>query len=143
MALDDLKGYVIGVLLFVVVIIGGVVMLGTWYNGDPTLDTTGDIAQFNQSFAKASDVTNSVDSIKSSMDVNENDAGFLGLGWLNALLGSAFTGLKAIYGSLSFMDVVGTEAGALFGIPASIIALIICIAAIIIIFAIWSAITKV
>ena len=143
MGLDDLKNYVVGVILFVVVITGGIFMLGSFYDSDSSLDSTGQIHAFNNSFAKASEVTSSVNAMNSSLNVDEKDAGFLGLGWINALIGSAFNGLKAVYGSLSFMTVVGSEASGMFGIPYSIVALIVLIITVIVVFAIWAAITRV
>jgi hypothetical protein len=137
MALDDLQNYIIGVILFVLVITSGVVMLGTFNNSDNTLDTAGEINAFNNSLNKASEVTLAVGSIQESIDSvgNEtNDA----LGWLNVLVGSAYNGVRAVGGSMSFMTVAMADAARIFGIPSFVVGLVSLIVVVIIVFAIWS-----
>ena len=144
MGLDELKNYIIGVILFVVVITGGVMFIGSMYDANPALDSVGGISQFNASFAKASQVNASVNDIGNSLEtVDDQDGGFLGLGWINALVGSAFTGLKAVFYSMGFMSEVGQDVSGIFGIPYSLVTLIVLIITVIIVFAIWAAITRV
>ena len=142
MGLEGVQNYIIGVILFMLVITGGVFMIGSFYNKDPSIDSIGQIDSFNKSLNKASEVTASVSELDSSIQsVSNENVGVLG--WLNALVGSIFNGLRAIGDSLGFMSTASSEASAIFGIPAFILPLILLIVTVIIIFAIYSAITKV
>jgi hypothetical protein len=142
MGLEGVQNYMIGVILFVVVITSGVFVIGNFYSSDVSIDSGNQIGQFNRSLSKASEVTTSVNELQSGIvNVNEEDAGVLG--WLNSLVGSIFRGLKAIFGTLSFMNVAADETASLFGMPTFIFPLILLIVTVIIGFAIYSAITKV
>lgn len=142
MGLEGVQNYIIGVILFVVVIASGVFVLGSFYSVDSSIDSVGQVSQFNESLNKASSVTASVGALDSSIQsVSSENVGILG--WLNALVGSIFNGLKAIGGTLSFMNVAASESASMFGVPAFIFPLVLLIVTVIIGFAIYSAITKV
>jgi len=142
MGLDRLQSYIIGVILSIVVATGGILIMTDFLDAKPNLDSVNDLGDFNDSFSKANEVTDAVDGMSNSIeDVSESNAGILG--WLNALVGSIFDGIKAIFKSFSFVESSASDAGIIFGIPAVLIGLIVLIITIIIVFAIWSAITKV
>lgn len=141
MGLDDIKYYIIGVIMFTVVIGGGSYITGSFYNFDNSIDGVGELSQFESSMYRASNLTTAVDDLDSS--INNVDAADTGvLGWLNVLLGSAFNGLKVIGQSMGFMSQVSSDSAYLFGIPPFIIALITLVVTVIIVFAIYSAITR-
>lgn len=141
MALDNLQNYMIGVVFFVIVISGGAFMMSSFYSADPTIDTIGDISTFNASLNKANDITLAVDDIDGSIQsITAEDAG--ALGWLDALVGSTFSGLQALGHTLGFMNVATAEAANILGVPPFIIPLILLVVIIIIGFAIWSAIMR-
>lgn len=140
MALDDVKGIMIGVILAMIVIGGGVYFMGTIFSYDNTLDNANQIQSFSTALNKSSEMTNSVNSMENSLDVSEQDVGLLG--WLNNIVGSAYKGLKALYNEMSFIKVSINTVGNMFGVPAFVVGLIGLIVSIIIIIAIWSAITK-
>lgn len=141
MGLEGIQNYMIGIILFIIVITGGVYVIGTFRDSNTSLDTVGEINSFNQSLNKAANITTSVNQLDQQIQaVNSQDVGILG--WLNALVGSIYNGLAAIGGTLSFMSVAASETAAIFGIPSFIFPLILLIVTVIIGFAIWSAITR-
>ena len=138
MALENIQNYLIGIIVFVLIISGGVYIVGDFYLADSSIDTENSIGNFSASMNKANEVTTSVNEIKDSIDAEPGI-----LGWLNALIGSAFQGLKAMFGTLSFMNVVADDAATFFGIPLFLVTLVSLITVVIIAFAIWSAIMRV
>ena len=137
MGLDNIQNYVIGIIIFTIIIGGGAFVLNDFLTSDTAIDPNGAISQFNSSLYKSSEVTTAVDSQGDSLDVDEG-----GDNWLNVLLGSTFGGLKTIGATLGFMDSVSNEAGNMLGIPLFIIGLLALIATVIIIFAIYTVITR-
>lgn len=142
MGLDNIKGIMIGTVMFIIIITTGVFMLGSFRTDDSTLDSTNQIDKFNSTLDKTQEITSSVNDIKSSVDsVTQEKVG--PLGWIEALVGSAYSSLKAIGGTLSFIGVAIEGTAGLFGIPSFILVLLSLIIVILIGFAIWSAIFKV
>jgi len=139
MGLSEIKGYMIGLVLFVVIITGGVFMLGTFRLANPSIDSSR-IDSFNSTFNKAENITNAVNGIGDSLEATGDNPG--PLGWFNVLFGSAWNGLKAVFGSLSFINGIIVGVGDLFAIPPAIVVLIPLIVIIIIVFAIWGAIIQ-
>jgi hypothetical protein len=131
----------IGIILMIVIVTSGVLIMGDFTIIDTTLDDTNEIGTFSRTLNKSAEITESVGNIETSIDrVTTENTGVLG--WLNALVGSVFNGLKAVGGTLSFMDVAAAETGEIFGIPSEILGLIMLITIIIIGFAIYSAIMR-
>jgi hypothetical protein len=142
MGLDQLQGYITGIILSIIVIVGGILFLTTFTTTNPNLASDGKINNFNQTMNKATEVTTAVNEMSGSIEnASTTNTGILG--WLNALVGSIFDGLKALFISFSFVSVAAEESSTIFGIPPIFMALLVLILTIIIIFAIWSAITKV
>jgi hypothetical protein len=143
MALDDIKNLIIGSILFVVVISGGVIFLGSFSAFDSSIDSVGDVSGFNSTLNKARNVTDAANSIQDSISSVSNNPGILG--WFDALFGSIYNGLKAMFGSLSFISTAMVESVAFFGfdIVTPLIVLLGLVIVVVIGFAIWSAITKV
>ena len=140
MALEDIKGYMIGVIIFIVVITGGVMMFSEFSAVDPTIDSGGQIGQFNRTLNKASNISQSVQGIEDSIEQAGTGRG--PLGWLDAIVGSAYNGLKAIGNTMGFVKVAGEDEANIFNIPTIFVTLLGLIVTLIIGFAIWSAITK-
>jgi hypothetical protein len=141
MGLDNIQNYMIGIILMIVIVTSGVLIMGDFTIIDTTLDDTNEIGTFSRTLNKSAEITESVGNIETSIDrVTTENTGVLG--WLNALVGSVFNGLKAVGGTLSFMDVAAAETGEIFGIPSEILGLIMLITIIIIGFAIYSAIMR-
>ena len=143
MALDDIKNLIIGSLLFVVIITGGMFFLGSFLNYDSNIDNTGKITVFNNTLNKATEVTAAAENIQTSVESISTNPG--PLGWFDALFGSIYNGLKAMFSSLSFINTLMIESTNFFGfdVVTPMITLIGLCVVVIIGFAIWSAITKV
>ena len=142
MGLENIKSYMIGIILMIVVVTSGVLVLTSFTSVDTTIDTTNQAQLFNKSMNKANEINSSVSNIKSSLNsVTANKVG--ALGWLNALIGSVFDGAKTLLNTLGFMDDVTTDSSSMLNIPVTITALIILIFVIIVVFALWEAIMRV
>lgn len=142
MGLEQLQSYIMGVVLSIIIITSGLMFLSEFRANDTTIDPTNSVNNFNRTLNKADEVTTAVDGMSGSIeDASTTSTGVLG--WLNALVGSIFDGLKALFSSFSFISVMATETGEALGVPTIFISLALLIITIIIVFAIWSAITKV
>ena len=142
MGLENIKSYMIWIILMIVVVTSGVLVLTSFTSVDTTIDTTNQAQLFNKSMNKANEINSSVSNIKSSLNsVTANKVG--ALGWLNALIGSVFDGAKTLLNTLGFMDDVTTDSSSMLNIPVTITALIILIFVIIVVFALWEAIMRV
>lgn len=139
MGLDNIKYMIIGVIVCIAVVTGGIMTLNSFHNASPSLDTTGEIGNFSATMNKANEINATVSSISGSFSGNET----VGLkGWLDALVGKTYGGLKVIGQSTSFINTMATDSANSFGIPTAIITILLLCIPVIIGFAIWSAITK-
>jgi hypothetical protein len=142
MGLENIQKIMIGVVMAIIIITSGVFMIGSFTASDSSIDSANQVGDFNATLDKSVEITTSVNNIQTSIDsVSEEKAGVLG--WLNALIGSVFNGLKSIGDTLGFISIASTNAANLFGIPSFILPLLVLIIVIIIGFAIWAAIFKV
>jgi CHASE3 domain sensor protein len=141
MGLETIQNYIIGIVLFMLIIGGGVYMFGSFVTYDTSIDSNGSINNFNSKLNLASNITTTVNQMTDNVNsVSAEDTGVLG--WINALIGSAYDGIKSIGQSIGFMGNAMAETGSMFGIPSFIIALVSLIILILLVFAIWMAITK-
>ncbi len=139
--IDEIKAYMIGVILFICIMVGGIFVMGGFLSSNPSLDSSQDIERFNNTFELSNQITTSVNGISSNIqDATTSDPGILG--WINVFFNSAFRGLAAIGGTLNFMVVAAVEGSTMFGIPGFLIGLLTLIITVIIGFAIWAAITR-
>lgn len=142
MGLDSIQGIMIGAVMAIIIITTGIFMLGSFTAVDSNLDTADQIGNYSGTLDKSTEITDSVNQIKSSIDsVTEEKAGVLG--WLNALIGSVFKGLKSVGNTLSFIGVASEETATNLGVPSFIMPLLVLIIFIIIGFAIWAAVMRV
>jgi len=139
MGLSDIKSYMIGLVLFVVIITGGVFTMTMFKTANPSIDSSR-VESFNSTFNTAQNITTAVNGIGDSLEATGEKPGVLG--WFNVLFGSAWNGLKAVFGSLGFINGIIQGVGDMFGIPTALVVLIPLIAIIIIVFAIWGAIIQ-
>ncbi len=141
MALDGIKGYMVGVILGIAVIVSGIFMIGSYASSDPSLDSKSDIQQFNRTLALSQNITNSVNTMESSLATTEKSGV---LGWINSLFVSAFNGLKTVKTSTAFVGVAAEESADVFGVTEvkPILAIVLLVITIIILIAIYEAITR-
>lgn len=139
MGLSDIKSYMIGLVLFVVLISGGIFTMVSLKASNPTLDSSR-ITAFNTTFNKADNITTAVNGIGDSINAAGDKPG--ALGWFNVLFGSAWQGLKTVFSSLGFVKGLILAVAEVFSVPPAIALLITLIPIIIIVFAIWGAIIQ-
>ena len=139
MGLNDIRNYIIGTILFVIVVFAGVLTLGSFHGANPSLDSS-QLEYFNESLSLSENVTSAVQGIDDSIASSSSSPG--PLGWLNGLLGSVWNGVKATRGTLSFVGVAVSEISDMFGVPRAISGLIMLIPVVIIAFAIWIVVVR-
>lgn len=135
---QDIRNYIIGVIVFTIFIVGGVSYLSVLNNtgGGFTDDDT--FNKFNRSFNKLADVTEEVGTLESGVKNAQSDFGLFGV--LNSLIQTSWSTLKATLSSFDFMNTALDESNEIFGIPSWIPTLIGLIITIVIVFAIFRAI---
>lgn len=138
MALDDIKNYLVGLVLLLVIMLSGGYIFGTFYTHSSGLDASMYVS-FNRTMDRSANLTNTVNQMQSS--VTENEAAGV-LGYLNAIVGVTYHALQALVQSIGFVGLMFGDVAGQFGVPPFITALLLLIVTIIVVIAIWSAITK-
>lgn len=139
MGLNDIRNYIIGGIIFSIIVFGGVFMIGSFRSANPSLDVS-ELETFNRSVSISSNVSSTVYDMQSQIEETTNSPG--PLGWLNTLLGTVWGGLKTLGKTLGFMSVALTETAKIFNIPTEIIGLVILIPILVIVFALIVAIVR-
>jgi hypothetical protein len=134
MGLNDLKAYIIGIVCAMLLVTSGMIIISKYISVDSSL-VTPKIAGLNKSLDMSANLSNSVNDMSGSLSSASTNNG--ALGWLDVLIGSAWTGLKTLGSSFSFMSQLFVYAGYILGIPTIIVTLASIIVTIIIVFAIW------
>lgn len=130
--------YIFGIIIFTFFIIGGMSMIASFHDADPTILDNNKYTQFNQTFNKVNEVTDSVGGLQETIQDSDTDFGTFGV--LNALISTAWNSLKLIFNSFSFMNSVFGGLYSFFGIPAWVGNLLLLMVSVMIIFAIFAAI---
>jgi hypothetical protein len=130
--------YIISILIFTFIIMGGLSLISIFRAVDPGIVDDDKLAAFNDTFNVMDDVTSEVDSLESGITDASVDEGEFGV--LNALIAGAWQNLKLIGASFSFMDAVFGGLETMFGVPWWIPVIIGSIITVGILFAIWGAI---
>lgn len=129
----------IGAIVFVLVIAGGVSMLGLFNDADSSfLAGNEKYVQFNESFNKLEDVTNTTTQLQGSVQNATTDFGLFGV--LNSLIATSWNTLTAIFTSFDFFTAIFGGLNVVFEVPLWITGLVGLIIIVILVFAIWSAI---
>lgn len=138
MSNQTISGYIIGILLFTLVIFGGVQMLGSMRNSDASFG--GDkYPEFNSTFNKLDEINDLVGDYETQ--INKSDEGETGItDWLDTLIKRSSISLKLVGSSFDFMDDAYKGSTKMFGIPTWVVSIIILIITVILIFAFISAI---
>ena len=133
-----LRHYLWAILVFTLVIVGGVSMIGILNDSGANFDNNQKFIDFNDSFNRLNEVTASVEGLQSDIQGAETDFGAFGV--LNALISSSWQSLKLMFNSFSIMNDAYNGLSTVFGLPAWIPALLILAVIILIAFIIYSAI---
>jgi len=135
----------IGMILFTIIVMGGVSFIGSFRSeytdyGNDNLNKFGD---FNKTFSKMDEITARSNALETAIDTGTDDEGINAgvFGMLNTLITSAWNGLRGLFGSLEFIKDMFVASPDIFPwIPYFIPTLFGSIITIILVFAIWSAI---
>lgn len=132
----DMKDYLIGIVLFTFVIMGGMLVITEFNNKSPVFASDDDIVKYNSTFNTFDKITTQVDGLKGNIEDADNDFGLFGV--LNSIIGSTWQAVKLFFYSFSFMDDIFYGMSTYFGVPTWVPTLIITLITIMIVFAVWS-----
>lgn len=133
------RHYLIGFLMFTLVIGVGVSMIANFRSISPTYGTNGtQITEFNETFYKLDEVETTVGTLETGITNASTDFGAFGV--LNSLISGSWQTVKLLFNSLSFTKSVFAGLGTFFGVPGFVITIIGLLVTVIIAFAIYSAI---
>lgn len=138
MAEGEIKNYLIGIVIFMGLITGTVHIMASFNVDNPQFLDQEKFSKFNATFNKMAESDDQITSVQNSIEGASTDPGLFGV--LNALIMSAWTTLKNIFTSLSFMTAVFGGLYTIFGLPVWAGNMIVSIITIIIAFSIWGAI---
>ena len=138
MAENTISGYIIGLLLFTFVIIGGVTMLGSMRDSDVSFG--GDkYTEYNTTFNKLDDINSIINDYETN--INRTDEGETGItDWLDSLIKRSSQSLKLVGSSFDFMTSAYEGTTRMFGVPVWAVTIIGLIISTMLIFAFISAI---
>lgn len=132
------RHYIIGIIMFAFIIVGGISILDSFQSTDPTFIDTQKYQKFNNTFNVYNDITEEVDTLENN--IAESDTDFGSLGVLSALLASGWNTLKLLFSSFGFMEDVFLGTHYVFGVPLWVGTLVISLITVIIAFAIYTAV---
>lgn len=130
--------YIIGIILFTLVMVGGVSILSEFNSVDSSNVDQDSIIQFNRTFNVMDDVTGEVGQLETNIEDADTDFGTFGV--LNSLVSSGWQTLKLMFSSFGFMTGVYEGLTSFFGVPAWIPVLIGLLVTVMFAFAIYTAI---
>lgn len=130
--------YIVGIILFTLVMVGGVAFLADLNSVDPTFADQDKFQEFNNTFNKMDDVTSNVDSLQSNIEDADTDFGTFGV--LNSLISSGWQTLKLLFSSFGFMTSAYQGISSFFGLPAWVPIFIGMLVTVMLAFAIYAAI---
>lgn len=132
------RHYIIGILMFTFIIVGGVSMFGEFRSVYPSFGTDDEYDQFNRSFNKLTEVTIQINKLESNINSTDPEPGLFG--FLNSLISSAWNTIKLLFSSFDFMDEAFEGLYTMFGVPKWVGNIIMSLITVIISFAIYTAI---
>jgi hypothetical protein len=133
------RDYIVGIILFTFIIVGGVHLINAFYVAEPTYVDQDKFSEFNNTFNVYNEVTESVDDIEGSIISQDLPAP---IEFIATMFLTAFQALMSLFTSLSFMDAVFSGLTGVFGIPSWIPTLILSLVTVMIVFSIVSAILQ-
>lgn len=132
------RHYIISIIVFTMVILGGMSIIGELRKTSPSIVDDTSYANFNNTFNKYDTVTSEVEGIQSNIEDSDAEPGLFGS--LNSLISGAWNTLKLLGSSFGFMGDIFESVGAWFGLPAWVGASVSLLFIVLISFAIYSAI---
>lgn len=133
------RDYLVGIILFTLIIVGGVQLIDRFQSVDSAYIDQDKYNKFNETFNVQNDVQDSVQNIRNSIVTLKLPAP---IEFIATMFLTAFQALMSLFTSLSFMDAVFTGLYTMFGIPSWVSSLLISLVTIMIVFSIISAILQ-
>lgn len=133
-----LRHYVIATIVFCLVIVGGINLLSIVGESDPTFTSDPKFTEFNQSFNRLNDVTNSVGQVQTGITEATTDPGTFGV--LNGIINAVWGTVKGFFASFGVMTAAYEGTTNVFGVPSWIAGLAILAVIVLVGFSIYSAI---
>lgn len=133
--------YIIGIIMFTMVIVGGIALINIYKNEGAAFANTAEFAEFNDTFNLMDDVESTVDDLQSNVEEEDADYGLVGeiVNIADTLINGLWNTLKLLASTLGFMNAAYTGLSDFFGVPVWATALIIMIVTVVIIFSIIGA----
>jgi hypothetical protein len=136
------KTYVLGIIAFTLVILGGMAMLGDLNSGSGgVISSDSRYSEFNNTFNRYDDLDTQVNTIKGNIEDEEGGGGVFG--FLDNLVNSAWSSIKLMFSSFNFMNDAFNGLSSMFGVPSWVGGLIILAVIVIIGFSIYAAVFQV
>lgn len=132
------RHYIYGIIVFVFIMVGGIAILAEFNNANANFVDNTKYVEFNESFHKLNEITESIETIENNIVTDVPDPGVWGV--LNSLIQSSWQTLKLLFNSFRFMKIATAATTKIFGIPAWIPGLISLFITVLLAFAIYSAI---
>ena len=127
------KTYILGVLIFGLLVFCGFYLLGLLNNSTGEFTDNAKYVEFNKSFNDYNKIVTPTSTLTDSLNDTEG-------GVLDTLVLSSWNSVKLVKSSFGFMDNVWRASALMFGIPIEVVQFIVLMIGVIIVFAIWSAI---
>lgn len=134
------RHYIIGIIMFTFLIVGGLALLAEYNSYDETYIDQTKYAEFNSTFNTYNDINEQVGGLQAGIEDAEPGQDYGTLGVLEALISSGWNTLQLMFQSFGFMNDVFDGLSDVFGIPAWVGVLITLIITTILVFAIYAAI---
>lgn len=134
------RHYIIGIVMFSFMIVGGVSLLGMMREVDSGFGDADKLTQFNNTFNKLDTVSSTVGSMQNTLTNASIEGGTFGV--LNSLILGGWQTFKLLFSSFGFMTGVFGGLTTVFGVPAWIPATILLLVTIMLVFSIISAVLQ-
>jgi len=132
------RHFIYAVIVFMIVVGGGVAILSEFQGNDDTYADMGRYQEFNKSFNKQKNITDAVGDVRGRIVSADTDPGLFGV--LNALISSSWTTLIQLFNIFGFMGEALDNVSVFFGVPPWITGLVVLLITVLIAFAIFSAV---
>lgn len=130
------SNYIIGIILFSIVVVGGISIIGNFRDVDSTFIDSSEYASLTSTFDKTSELKGNISSLENTIETGgKEEYGTLGV--IGGLIDSAWSSLRLLGSSFGFMNDVFNGLS-MFGIPIWILSLITLIISVIIVFSLYS-----
>jgi hypothetical protein len=128
------KTYILGIIVFAIIIFAGTGMLGILDNGTGVFSSDSRYTNFTKQFNKSNELYSGTSSLSQTLNETSGENG------LSSLVTGAWRSVSLVGTSFGFMNSIWVATTQLLGIPVEIAGFVVLMVTIIIIFAIWSAI---